>query len=1024
MRTSIVAYLVLSFSSGAFAAEPSISAVEKEFRELPMEARRLTGPLFWMHGDETRAQLEGELQKVLEGGNGVFTTEPRPHNDWLGEGWYRDLDICLEFARKNTLKMIIYDDWWWPSQMMGGRVPPQYGSKRLEAAAVSVEGPQSLRESGYGDTNLVAVVAGRVAEGEAVEGKSLVNLTASVRDGALAWEVPAGTWKIMKFTWQFNGNRGGQQRYISVDGASPDCVEWFVKTVYQPHYDRFGKDFGKTIVGYFYDEPETQGDWGSDVPKLIAERKLDLATLLVSYKFKLAGEEQVAAFQTYLNMFAESWGRTMYGGMSKWCKAHGVFSMGHFMEHNDDMFSRGMSGGNMMQLQEHSDMGGIDLVCNQLYPGQRPMGLYQMAKIASSISHTYNKADDIAFCEIYGGYGQGLTYPQMKWLADWHHVRGVNLLIPHSFNPRAPYDDDFPPYFYNGGFEPRWPLYRVWADYSSRLSLMLTGGKHICPVAFLHVGQSIHSGRTIRPEGLTSTLQDALYDCDWLNYDAFENDARLAGKEIILHKENYQMLIVPPVEIIPYATLEKAKQFFDQGGVVVGYGFLPSKSATLGKTSADIAALCGAIWGEKPDSGAGLCRSNGKGGRSYFLPEQPSVEEVTKCLAKDAGIPPVLEVVEGETGNWLHVLHRQKSGQDVFLLCNQNLEGSPRKFKFRTDTAGTPECWDAMRNELSSVPFQRDGKQVEFDLTLEPSESVLLVFQSKDRKLPARIEEGAKPPREPIPLVRDTSIVDPVPRPRGSEKKSKLKGCSWVWFEAKAAESAPAGKRYFRKSIVLPTDRKVKSARIVLAADNEATLVVNGQQAGRSPDWLQPTELDITKSLKPGRNQLAILAVNATDQPSPAGLIGRYEVCFDSGEPEAGKIDDAWRATDQEQSGWDQADFDDSAWPQAKVVAALGQGPWGRLDGNNKLAMSPVVADIFHGHCALPADTDLSRARIYLECDELTPEAAARVTVNGVYAGGFIGKPFRLDVTQHLKAGQNTFAITPFAPKTARLVVY
>ena len=455
MRTSIVAYLVLSFSSGAFAAEPSISAVEKEFRELPMEARRLTGPLFWMHGDETRAQLEGELQKVLEGGNGVFTTEPRPHNDWLGEGWYRDLDICLEFARKNTLKMIIYDDWWWPSQMMGGRVPPQYGSKRLEAAAVSVEGPQSLRESGYGDTNLVAVVAGRVAEGEAVEGKSLVNLTASVRDGALAWEVPAGTWKIMKFTWQFNGNRGGQQRYISVDGASPDCVEWFVKTVYQPHYDRFGKDFGKTIVGYFYDEPETQGDWGSDVPKLIAERKLDLATLLVSYKFKLAGEEQVAAFQTYLNMFAESWGRTMYGGMSKWCKAHGVFSMGHFMEHNDDMFSRGMSGGNMMQLQEHSDMGGIDLVCNQLYPGQRPMGLYQMAKIASSISHTYNKADDIAFCEIYGGYGQGLTYPQMKWLADWHHVRGVNLLIPHSFNPRAPYDDDFPPYFYNGGFEPR-----------------------------------------------------------------------------------------------------------------------------------------------------------------------------------------------------------------------------------------------------------------------------------------------------------------------------------------------------------------------------------------------------------------------------------------------------------------------------------------------------------------------------------------------------------------------------------------
>jgi hypothetical protein len=127
----------------------------------------------------------------------------------------------------------------------------------------------------------------------------------------------------------------------------------------------------------------------------------------------------------------------------------------------------------------------------------------------------------------FGGYNQELTYPQMKWLADWHQVRGVNLLNTHSFNPRAPYDRDFPPYFYNGGFEPRWPLYRVWADYTSRLSVMLTGGRHICPVAFLHAGQSLHAGRAVRPEEFTSTLQDALLDCDWLLYDAWENDARL-----------------------------------------------------------------------------------------------------------------------------------------------------------------------------------------------------------------------------------------------------------------------------------------------------------------------------------------------------------------------------------------------------------------------------------------------------------------------------------------------------------------
>ena len=35
-----------------------------------MEARRLTGPLFWLHGDdnETKERLEFYLDKVAEGG--------------------------------------------------------------------------------------------------------------------------------------------------------------------------------------------------------------------------------------------------------------------------------------------------------------------------------------------------------------------------------------------------------------------------------------------------------------------------------------------------------------------------------------------------------------------------------------------------------------------------------------------------------------------------------------------------------------------------------------------------------------------------------------------------------------------------------------------------------------------------------------------------------------------------------------------------------------------------------------------
>ena len=83
-----------------------------------------------------------------------------------------------------------------------------------------------------------------------------------------------------------------------------------------------------------------------------------------------------------------------------------------------------------------------------------------------------------------------------------------------------------------------------------------------------------------------------------------------------------------------------------------------------------------------------------------------------------------------------------------------------------------------------------------------------------------------------------------------------------------------------------------------------------------------------------------------------------------------------------------------------------------------------MEADPFDATCTVPADIDLATSRVYLELDELAPEAAASVTVNGKYAGGFIGKPFRLDVTKHLKTGPNTIRIVPFSPKSAKLVVY
>ena len=1017
----------------ARAAEPTIAQVEGQFRTLPMEARRLTGPLFWLHGDESKERLEQYVEKVAEGGNGSFTAESRPHNDWLGPRWYQDLAICLDAARKHDLKMWIFDEKWWPSQMIGGKVPPQYATKMLVAQGVDVDGPKLFEAEGYGGPRHVAALAGKLDADGAIDGESLVDLAASIREGKLSWQAPAGKWKVMNFSHK-QGPALGQGGGLSVDGASKDCVDWFIATVYQPHYDRFKADFGKTIPGFFYDEPETRGDWGTELNAVLAEWKVDWKKAYVAYKFHLAGSDAAAARFQYMDAFAEAWGRTMYGGMSRWCRQRGVKSMGHFMEHGYLYVNPEFCAGDMMRLQKYSDMGGIDLVCQQMYPGQRPRDIYQTPKLGSSITHVFAKPDDVTMCEMFGAYGQDITYPQMKWLTDQMQVRGVNFMIPHSFNPKSPRDTDCPPYFWNGGFEPRWPLYRVYADWTSRLSLMLTGGHHVCPAALLFGGNLRRVGKTVTPEDMTTALQDALFDCDWLPMEVFESaDCSLNGREIKLHQERYGILIVPPTEAIPYGTLVKAKEFLDKGGVVVGYGSLPTKSATIGKTAADIAACCAAIWGDAPQAGPKALKTTPAGGRSYFLPEKPTPQQLQEALTGDAGVHPTLEVLKGKTDGWLHILHRQKAGRDVFLICNQNHEGAARPFTFKVAAEGQPECWDPMRNEVTVPAFRRiDANSVEVDLTLEPSESVLLVFQEKKRPLPARLAADAKCIREPIPLIRvpvQQAAAGDLQEKKPEDPKS-LEGCWWLWYpDGNAAASAQVGACCFRKALSLP-EKKIKSATFHITCDNDFTLYVNGVKVGASDggedNWRELKKVDVAKQLRPGANQLAIQAVNGGDKPNPAGLIGRLVIEFDKGDSLLVPIDKTWKAAKQEPKGWEQPGFDDSAWAAAKELVAFGGQPWGRLGGaGGGMTRSPVAAaDPFVGRCELPADLDLAKSRLFLVMDALAPEEAARVTVNGTYAGGIIGKPLRLEVTPLLKRGENTIRIEPFAPKTAYLAIY
>lgn len=60
-------------------------------------------PLFWQH-HEDKEILRRELRQMKENGIGGFIAESRPHPDYLGSGWWEDMEILVQEAKRLGLR--------------------------------------------------------------------------------------------------------------------------------------------------------------------------------------------------------------------------------------------------------------------------------------------------------------------------------------------------------------------------------------------------------------------------------------------------------------------------------------------------------------------------------------------------------------------------------------------------------------------------------------------------------------------------------------------------------------------------------------------------------------------------------------------------------------------------------------------------------------------------------------------------------------------------------------------------------
>lgn len=209
-------------------------------------------PFFWQHG-ESEEKLREMMGAVQDSGIGAVCVESRPHPDFVGPGWWRDMDVIMDEARKRGMRVWVLDDAHFPSGYCNGRVEDKsiYSKRYLDHYTVDAVGPQagtsfliSLEEG----EELIGVVAAKRTGPEAGTLETPVDITEYVRGNAVYWDVPEGYWNVIVVKTTFSGT--GRKKYINtVDAAA---VRFFLDTVYEPHWNHYKEDFGSTFCGLFF----------------------------------------------------------------------------------------------------------------------------------------------------------------------------------------------------------------------------------------------------------------------------------------------------------------------------------------------------------------------------------------------------------------------------------------------------------------------------------------------------------------------------------------------------------------------------------------------------------------------------------------------------------------------------------------------------------------------------------------------------------------------------------------------------
>lgn len=879
-------------------------------------------PFFWQHG-ETESILREYMQVIYNANIRAVCIESRPHPDFVGARWWHDMDIILDEARRRKMKVWILDDSHFPTGYCNGKIEEKPDSCRRwfltykvlgevaagceqtwEATEYKSAAPfESTWIEDYFDMSfetfsddqwLGAVAVKKNGSGE----KDLVILKEN--EGKIVFMPSEGDWQI--YSCQLTRNRGSHRNYMNM--LDKEACRTLIETVYEPHYAHYKDDFGKTIAGFFSDEPEIgnghlylmdqkiyeQDDqpwsiqlqkdlekhWGADYLKflpLLWERKFDEnITAKVRYGF--------------MDMVTRRVEEDFSMQIGDWCREHGVKYIGHLIEDNNQHARCGSSLGHFFRGLAGQDMSGIDDIGGQVLPqgedtlyvshlGTKRDGVFYhfaLGRLASSAAAIDARKKNRSMCEIFGNYGWKEGVRLEAYLAEHFMVRGVNHYVPHAFSPKAFPDPDCPPHFYAHGHNPQYRHFGELMKYMNRICNLISGGRHESEAAILYHGDAEWSGMTcMYIQEPARVLTEAQIGFDFVPSDIFTDSCYQVSLDngLKVHTQEYKIFIIPEADYITKETADAIVKLGEQGFPCVFVNSYPK-------------GICSQIESGKEEVLLEEVRENAK---SVKLTELADYMRERKM--------PQLQLSPAEK----FIRSYQYYGEpEILYLVNEGTEIYEGNIRLQ----GTPEIcyrYDAWENRLELLDVRactelsealedcETESGLEIKVRIEPGKSWIIVF---DQEMPGNLKE-----RSIYHIVRKIKI-------ESNWKRTVCKSIDYPAFGHSSQVSLPdfaerelpdfAGVLRYEQDVNLGTEVESNTILEITDAGETVQVFVNGTDCGIQ--IVPPYRYEIGNFLHQGENRIAIeVATTLERQISPknksenwqpqnhVGLCGKVYLC-------------------------------------------------------------------------------------------------------------------------------------------------